>query len=288
MNRQHLLLGVLGVVGLANAGDWVVNSAIQGPLNEKRARTEALEEAIAKRKAVLKQTRVVGKQISQWQKQSLPSDPELARSLYRSWLHDRVTEAGLVGATVDSGSPANRRGLYATVPFSVRGRGTLQQFTQFMFTFSQASHLHRVENITLTPGAGGAFEVSLSIEALIVAGTKRSDRLSKGQSKLLASPVAEDYAIIATNNLFGIGYRDPLKQTLLTAVTYRNGKPLVWVTDSGSGGVVKCMPGERVELPGFLGTVVSATDDSAVFDSSGRQISVALGKSFAEAELVTP
>ena len=256
MNRQYLLLGVLGVVGLANAGDWVVNSAIQGPLSEKRDRTAALEEAIDKRKALLKQTRLAGKKIKTWQKQSLPANPELARSLYRSWLHDRVTEVGFVGATVDSGSPANRRGLYATVPFSVRGRGTLQQFTQFVFNFSQAGHLHRVENLTLTPTGGGLFDVSLSIEALIVAGTKRKDRLSTGTSKLLASATAEDYAVIATNNLFGVGYRDPLKQTSVTAVTYRNGKPLVWITDNDSGEVVKRLPGESVELPGFVGSVV--------------------------------
>ena len=87
MNRQHLLLAVLGVVGLANAGDWVLNSAIQGPLNEKRERTAALEEAIEMRTALLKETRAAGLKIDEWRKQSLPADPELARSLYLSLIH---------------------------------------------------------------------------------------------------------------------------------------------------------------------------------------------------------
>ena len=139
-----------------------------------------------------------------------------------------------------------------------------------------------MENLTLTPTGGGLFDVSLSIEALIVAGTKRKDRLSTGTSKLLASATAEDYAVIATNNLFGVGYRDPLKQTSVTAVTYRNGKPLVWITENDSGEVAKRLPGESVELPGFVGSVVSATDDAVVLLANGRLISVRLGATLAD------
>lgn len=283
VNRQHLLLAVLGVVGLANAGDWVLNSAIQGPLTEKRERTAALEEAIEKRTALLKETRTAGKKIVEWRKQSLPADPELARSLYRSWLHERVNEAGLTSATVDSGSPSNRRGLYAALPFNVRGRGTLDQFTRLLFDFEQAGHLHRVENIGLTPAGAGTFDISLSIEALIVSGSKRRDRLSRAPGHLLASTNLADYSVISRKNVFGVGYRDPLAETAVTAITWRNGHPRVWITDP-AGEVLQLNPGDELNVPDFRGRIVSATDDQVVFAIAGdTEVVVALGDSLATA-----
>ena len=286
MNRQHLLLAVLGVVGLANAGDWVLNSAIQGPLNEKRERTAALEEAIEKRTALLKETRAAGLKIDEWRKQSLPADAELARSLYRSWLHDRVNEAGLVNATVDSGSPSNRRGLYAALPFSVRARGTLDQFTRLMFDFDQAGHLQRVEDIGLTPVGTNNFDISLRIEALIVSGSKRRDRLSRVSGEVLASNNLADYSVISRKNVFGIGYRDPLAETVVTAITWRNGQPRVWITN-GTGEVVKLSIGEELEVPDFRGRIVSASDGKVVFAQGGEsKVMVLIGDSLATARPV--
>ena len=283
MNRQHLLLGVLAIFGLLNVGDWVLNTAIQGPLQDRRDRAEALQEGIEKRQALLKATRKAGQQISEWKKRSLPANSEVARSLYRSWLHGHVTECGLSNAVVDSGSPSPRRGLYTSLPFSVRGRGTLDQFTRLMFCVTDAGHLHRVKDISLTPSGDGAFDISLSIEALIVAGTKRTDRLATTKGGILASESAEAYAVISRENLFGIGYRDPLASTYVTAITWKNGKPLVWISDELTDTVQKLGIGEELKVETFCGTIVAATDEEVAFEVGSRQLIVELGESLAEA-----
>lgn len=283
MNRQHILLGVLAIFGLLNVGDWVLNTAIQGPLQERRDRAEALQEGIEKRQALLKQTREAGKKIAAWKKRSLPANSEVARALYRSWLHGHVTECGLTNAAVDSGSPSSRRGLYTSLPFTVRGRGTLQQFTDLMFCVTNAGHLHRVKDISLNPSSNGVFDISLSIEALIVAGTKRTDRLARTKGDVLASKDAQAYAVISRDNLFGIGYRDPLAKTSITAITWKNGKPLVWISDDQTDTVQKLGLGEELHVGTFHGKIVAATDEEVTIESESRQLVVELGESLSEA-----
>lgn len=282
--RQQLLLGVLGLIGLANVGDWVLNSVIQGPLQERRDRAEALQAGIEKRQALLKETRKAGKKISDWKKRSLPANTEVARSLYRSWLHGHVTECGLSNANVDSGSPSSRRGLYTTLPFSVRGRGTLNQFTNLMFCVTDAGHLHRVKDINLTPSGNGIFDISFNIEALIVAGTKRTDRLAKVKGNVLASSRAEDYSVISRDNLFGTGYRDPLASASVTAITRKNGKPRVWISDSTTDTVLKVGLNEEFRIDAFRGQIIAATDDEITVESGSNRLVIELGESFADAK----
>jgi len=287
MSRQRLLLGGLAIVGLLNVGDWVLNTAIQGPLQDRRDRGEALQKGIEKRQVLLKKTREAGRKIADWKKRSLPANSEVARSRYRSWLHGHVTECGLTSAIVDSGSPSVRRGLYTSLPFSVRGRGTLDQFTKLMFCVTDAGHLHRVKDISLTPSANGVFDISFSIEALIVSGTKRMDRLATTGGGVLSSDSIESYAVISRENLFGIGYRDPLASASLTAITWKNGKPLVWISDELSNIVLKVGLQEELVIGTFRAKVVAATNEDVTLESGSRQLVVALGDSIADAQEAT-
>ena len=76
ISRQHLLLGLLAIIGFLQVGDWVLSSMIQGPLRERRARTNQLNKDIAKRESLLKETRKAGEKITAWQKKSLPAHSE--------------------------------------------------------------------------------------------------------------------------------------------------------------------------------------------------------------------
>lgn len=288
LTRQQVMLAVLVVVALANVGDRVVTSMIQGPLQQRRDRTTALEEAIEKRESLLAEARRAGRQISRWQKQSLPADPEMARSLYRSWLLERVNEAGVGGATVDSGSPSARRGLYIALPFSVRGRCTLPECTQLLFTISQAPHLHRIDSLTLTPAGNDVFDLALGIEALIVSGTKHTDRLARGTADLLAFDSVGDYQLIARENLFGLGYRDPLQETRVTAITRTNGEPRIWIDDNTDRGVRKLRLDDRIDVGGLAFRVISATDEQVVLEANGQHSVVELGQTLADARPLPP
>jgi hypothetical protein len=96
----------------------------------------------------------------------------------------------------------------------------------------------------------------------------------------LASNNLADYSVISRKNVFGIGYRDPLAETVVTAITWRNGQPRVWITD-GTGEVVKLSIGEELGTPDFRGRIVSAGDNKVVFAqgdaASQSKVVVAIG-----------
>jgi hypothetical protein len=280
--RQQIMLGALGLIGLVRVGDYVLNSWIAGPLEERHAKADELQDTIGKYREVLADTRTAGQKIAIWQKQSLPSDVEVARSSYRNWLLDIVNTAGMKSATVDSSTPVNRRGLYQALPFTVRGRATLKQLTRLLFDFSQAGHLHRLQSINLkTPTGAGDFDVSLSLEALVIPVIKRSDRLGTAESNRLASPSVEDYAVISRNNIFGLGYADPLASSQLTAITFSNGKPQAWISRANER-TARVGVGESIEIGDFSAVIDHLTDEEMTLKVGDRKIRFALGQNLSQ------
>ncbi len=288
--RQHILLAFLLLLGIFQLGDYVLNSMIQAPLEKLRNEREALQEDIEKREKLLSEARVAGKKIERWKKKSLPSDIETARSLYRNWLLEVIREAKLQNATVGSGSPASQYGLYRAMPFDVKARGTLLQLTNALFRFYNSDQLHEIKSLRITPvGNSGQFDISLGIEALIIPGSKRKS-LNTGKAKWLASTDPRDYAIIARDNLFGIGVnnQDPMKMTILSAVTSRNGKPLAWITELITGRVIKVAPQASFETVALSGRVIQIGQDSAIIDSGGQRMKLTIGQSFAQGTIIQP
>ena len=282
LTRQQLLLGVLILIGLVRLGDYVLNSWIAGPLHERRATAAELQDTIGKYRKVLAETREAGKRISVWQIQSLPSNTEVARSSYRNWLLDLVNTAGVKSATVDSATPANRRGVYQALAFTVRGQATLDQLTRLLFDFSAAGHLHRLQSINLkTPTASGEFDVALGIEAIVVHGTKRTDRMGTARSGRLTSPNVEDYAVISRNNIFGIGYVDPLANSRLTAITFSNGKPQAWIS-RGDAPTRRIGLGESIQIDDFSGVIEQLTAEEMTLQVGDQKLRYQLGQNLSQ------
>lgn len=285
LERQQLMLGALILIAVVRVGDYVLTSLIQGPLQQLKGENNELSESIRKQEALLAESREAGKKIAGWQKQSLPADTEIARSLYRSWLLETVRAAKLRSATVDSGSPSNKRGLYRVMPFNVQARGSLQEVTAALFRFEKAAQLHRIVNLRLTPvGTSGQFDLSMGVEALVIPGTDRK-ALPQGESKILASTSQRDYDVISRDNIFGIGIdsKDPMKLTILSAVTYRDGRPLAWITEQISDRVHKLAPGAAFDTTALSGRIISVDETSAVIESGEQQLILRIGQSFAEA-----
>lgn len=285
LERQQILLGLLIVIAVALLGDYVLTSMIQGPLKQLNGQNNELRDNIKKRQALLAESREAGQKISEWQKASLPTDTERARSLYRNWLLETVRSAKLRSATVDSGSPANRRGLYRSMPFNVQARGSLSQITTALFQIENSAQLHRIVNLRLNPvSTSGQFDLSMSVEALVVPGAKRTS-LAKGSSNRLASDKLQDYSVIARDNIFGIGinHQDPMKLTILSAVTWRNGVPTAWITEQINNRVHKLLAGAELDTTALSGRIVSVEEEGIVIESGEDRLTLEIGKSFAEA-----
>lgn len=290
LNRQHLLLAILALIAVIRVGDWALATLIAGPMQDRRARTEQLSSDIEKREQLLAEARESGRQIEAWQKQSLPSDVEVARGVYRGWVMNLVRQVKLRNATVDSGSPVNRGGVYRSLPFSIRVRGNLQQFTDFLFRFTKAGHLHQISSISLSPiGASGQFDISLGVETLLLPNVRR-DRLSDSESRLLSSAKLQDYEVIYRNNIFGIGidHSDPMKHTLVSAITWSNGIPQVWITEQLVDRTARAGLNESFETLALNGRIVEVRDQEVVIDHAGELLLLPIGKPFAEGKPLSP
>ena len=288
-NRQRILLAMLALMAVVQAGDWVLNTMIQGPLQLRRGKTEQLQADIRKREASLAETRNAARQIDGWMKQSLPSDPEVTRSVYRSWLLSLIRTTKLRNATVDSGSASTRKAkdnkvLFRSMPFSVRCRGSLAEFNAFLFQFSNAGHLHQISSMTLNPiGATGQFDISLGIETLLLVGRK-GDTLNTAPSELLASKEFSHYQPIVKDNIFGIGIdnTDPMQHTIISAITFSNGTPLVWITEQLSSRTIQVGAGSDFDTVALSGRVIEVHDQDVIIETSGERMQFPIGKPFSE------
>ncbi|MCA9008260.1 MAG: hypothetical protein KDB01_00865 [Planctomycetaceae bacterium] len=291
--RNQILLAILAVVAALQIGDWVLNTMIQGPLLARRARLDQLQQDIKKRESVLAEARDAGKKIAAWQKQSLPADPEVTRSVYRSWLLTVVKSAKLRNATVDSGSPSSRRAkdrkvIYRSMPFSIRARGALAEFNEFLFVFTKAGYLHQITSMTLNPiGNTGQFDISLAIETLLLP-ERKGHELNAASSGLPASADFKDYAAIAKNNIFGIGINaaDPMQHTMISGITFSNGKPQVWITEQLSDKVTQVDAGAEFDTVALSGRVLEVRDQEVVIESAGDRMLFPIGQPFAAAKLI--
>lgn len=286
--RQQLLLGILVLIGAFLLGDYAWREKIQVPLDELKQEHDDLQKDLQKQTKTLKLTKELPDRIAAWKKQALPASTETARSLYRNWLLETIRTAKLRNARVDSGSPSSRPG-FKVMPVNAQARGTLSQITDALYTFENAALLHKITSIRLSPiGAGGQFDLAMSIEAVMMPGVKRRV-LKPGVANRLVSRDRRSYDIIARDNIFGVDVdlRDPMKMTRLTGVIWRNGAPQVWITEQIDDRIHKLEHGARFDTTALSGRIAKIGEDWVIIETGEQQLRLTMGQSFAEATVVS-
>lgn len=289
--REKILAVGVGVLAVGYVGHWLFSSLLQAPLEQRRHVADGLKSEIEKKQSQIHRGRQAAAKLEEWQAQSLPSKREVAASLYQDWLLDQVGKAGFRMPNVDSGEAVNRKDIYTRLPFSVRGRATLQQLTQFLYQFYSANHLHQVQRINMTPvPKSDELEISLAIEALVLPAADRTDQLSALPSNRLASNELTAYQVIVERNLFGqtgAGV-DPADFAFLTAVLDVGGIPQAWLTVRTTGEILKLKPGESFEVGQFRGTVAEITAPDIIIDSDEERWLLTLGEKLSQATALPP
>jgi hypothetical protein len=273
--RKQLLLAGLGLIAMFYAGDWVLTNWIEKPKQQRKAQIIALQTKIKEfdQKYIARAQQEVP-WLRYWYSQSLPTNPAVAQSLYRAWLLELGEYVGIAGRTVNATEPV-RRGAFYSMNFSMRGGGTLEQLTQFLYEFYNAGHLHKITSISVTPtGKGGWLDLSLTIETLIIPQANRPDQLATGRAYRLASLSLDDYQVIAKRNLFSVGGGgsvDPVNQTFLTAVNYVNDEPQAWFTLRTSGAVMKLGRDDQLVQTGDTVRKLCQVDDLQAISFNGTR-----------------
>lgn len=286
--RKHIMLAVLGAMVLFYFSESILHSTLEAPFQDRQDRIERLRKDIDVRESDLKKARDTGKRLDLLKSQSLPANAEIARSLYQAWLIELANYVKLSNPTVDAGEPANRRGLYQVISFSIRGRGDLAQLIRLLYEFYNAGHLHLLRSLTLTPLKGSdQLDISLSGEALVLPDATRKDRLATGRVNRLAYEKLDDYDVIVRRNLFGAaGASDATDYTYLTAVNYVDGKPEAWFDVRTEGKLLKLRKGQRLEVGPFAATIASIDDTDILLEADGELWLLSVGENLAQAAAI--
>jgi hypothetical protein len=301
--RQYGLAAVMFAMVAYFGGTWLLDHWIQGPLEAAQRETERLRDDIQQREEALAKIRAAGKFLEQWEQQSLPENLEVARSLYQAWLVELVDDVELSNPSVTSSEPTTRKGLYHTLSFSVRGRGTIDQLTRFLFAVYQTDLLHAVRSLTITPlQRSDQLDLSLSIEALALIGGGNAAaggnpetvfeefrRRTWRASNRLAFDDLQAYQTIVTRNLFGMGGSpDPTDSAYLTSINEIDGQPEVWFTLRGTGELVKLRAGEQLELGPLTLEIAEVLGTDVILRVEGERWLLTLGDRITDAHALPP
>jgi len=290
--REMILAGLVGLIVLVYVGNLAFRQILQGPLDARRDRVAKLKREIDQKQKGLRRARAAGEKLARWQQQSLPSETEVARSQYQNWLLEIVGRAGFEKPNVDSGETLTKKGLYQRLPFSVRGRGNLAQLTRFLYDFYRADHLHQLQRLSITPiPKTQELELAISIEALILPGATRKDRLNTDRSDRLAWSGLAEYQPIVDRNVFGeggISVFDAADFAFLTAILEIDGQPEAWFTVRTTGEILKLRKGQSFEVGQFRGTVAAIDPQDLVIEADEERWLLTLGENLSQATALPP
>jgi hypothetical protein len=234
-------------------------------------------------------------QISKWRKQSLPTNREVAKSLYQDWLRNQLLAAGLeVKQLADRTLPGSADAL-EQISVEIRAQGTLPQLTNFLSRFYTAGILHRISAATLSPGSPEEkLTANFTVDAMILSDCARKDSLPEYQTRQLPR-TADDYRKeIESRNLFAPfrpmtpeksqAGNDPASDALISGLTYGDRGWRLDIRAKDSRDVKHFYEGDRVQFGKFEGKVLSLDSRRAVIETAGGQVEVRLGQSLSDAK----
>jgi len=287
--RKIILYGLLGFILLYQAGEWSYGRFVEAPLKQQRGMTDRLLKQIDEKRTDLKKAKKISDQLAIWERQSLPSDVDMARSLYRAWLLARVGECKFLTPNVDSVAAVNRPG-FKTLSYSIRGRATLEQLNQFLFAFYSADYLHQLRSLAITPLQNdGLLDVAMSIEAASLPTAESTSQLVTRRADRLAFSHLDNYRLISQRNLFRFGSEfDAVSQTYLSGVTRSDDRPEAWFTLRASDQVLRLHRGERLQVGPFEGTIVAIDDSDVTIASEGERWQLSIGENLDQAFALPP
>ncbi|HAC92132.1 MAG TPA: hypothetical protein DCF63_16125 [Planctomycetaceae bacterium] len=249
MNRRTkwLILGAAVVFGLYFA-DGLYRSQIEQPTAQLNAELDRLTKELSDSRDAQHQAKKSSQRLVSYHQRALPYDPQLARSAYQDWLLKLVEKHSVKSSAVDASQPkeidirsrVNRKKRIAvghSLMYTLRGQASLAQWTDLLYEFSQAGHLHKIRSLTLNPlGSEGQLDASVTIEVLSLAGATRKDQLSDWPVLATDQPTRQDYDNFVRRNLFARGFAKALYDVQLKAITYdRQGQAEAWFQVAGSG-----------------------------------------------------
>lgn len=295
MNSRERMLAIgVGLLAIV----WVAMMGVSGfqEARERNQRTlKNTKKALVKAQEAAERGHKAQSQILKWAKQSLPTDTDIAKSLYEDWLREQLTASGLTVNEIDDKSPGGAKKRFEEISFLVSAEGSLDQLSDFLYGFYQAGHLHRVSEANISPNKEEtALKISLTIDALSLNDCKRTESLSERPSELPLPPLEELREAIVSRNIFSV-YQlnkrqtpdalDPvLAQARITSMLKGRGGWRMTIHRGDNGSILYFREGDSIEIGQFSGQVTQLDGRRAVVTVRNQQMLVNLGEYLSQAQ----
>ena len=292
---KWLAVAALTIFGLYGA-DQIYRSQIEEPTSRLTADLDRLTNELQDSMDQQTIANKTNRRLDSYQQRALPYDPQLARSAYQEWLLRLVEGNRIQSASVDAAQPRlveirsrldrrKRLPVGNTILYSVRGQGTLSQWTDLLYEFRRAGHLHKIRNLSLNPlGSEGQLDVNLTIEVLSLVSATRKEELSDwivvGQPLL----PRDEYGEFVRRNLFARGFSKALFDIQLKAITYdRSGQAEAWLSTDAGGSAQPILSGQQLPVALHDISLVEIQPGRALVQINGTSVWVTLGQTLGEA-----
>ncbi len=293
--REKILLYVAGGLlalmvfwFLLFGGDSRTSTQLRTDRDKLAADVAGKEErlAVARREAA---------RLTAWQRQALPTDTTVGRSLYQNWLRGLADRDGFRQLNIDSKQIETRRDMFTRMSFSLRAHVALADLTRFLYEFYSAGHLQQIRQLDIKALENSRdLDVSMTIEALSLPGADRKNQLTKEPGRELRLARLDDYRDpIGKRNLFA-PYSPPppkrdrpqvaetkvkpinaAKYAVVTGFTEVDGARQVWIFDRIHDKLWRLRQGDEFQVGSLQGTVreISPTPYAVVdFDGQHRRL----------------
>ena len=293
--REKLLVGAVGLLVILWGGTvgW---GRYQAALTNNQIQQQSAEQQLSQARAVSERGLQAQRMLRGWRRQSLPTNLNIANSLYRDWLRQQLMEAGLTVRELTESTSRSAQKHFSQVTFLVNAQGTLDELTEFLYRFYQSDHLHRISAATLTPTiTRRALTVSLTIDALSLSDSPRSDQLAEGSSDLFSESLEEFRQEIVSRNVFvAYGVAEPSEQQVaeaakafITSLIEGEGGWQMAVRMSDSGKVSYFRVGDEIQIGQFTGRVEAIDRRRVIVSQEKKRVQIFGGKNLGQAVVLS-
>lgn len=299
-SREKTLIAAVAAVGVlwfGTQGLTRYRDTVERNTNLQMEAERALSEA---RTAELRGQRA-RKQVNEWRSQSLPTNRDVAESLYQDWLRSQLTGAGMTVTQIADKSGSARNPQFGEVAIEVRADGALPQLADFLHRFYSGPHLHRISNATIIAADGGQkLSLTMTATALILPDAKRTDALAEGDPRPIegVKSLDEIRQRLVDRNMFvahaAKGAGEEVKadsnaaEAEFSSTVYGSDGWQGWVRNKTSGQVSRFSVGDDVEFGEFKGKVVEIENRRMVIETDKGRAELRAGQNFSQTTLLAP
>lgn len=299
MTKREKILGGLVAASVAAFGVSYFWSGYQEDLSQRRGAVNSAEQELAKANMTINGGTHAMNRLSDWQEKSLPTNRDVALSLYRSWLLSIAKDAGLAIDDIKVDPRTTVSPAFRTIGYSIEAKGQLGAIASFLHSFYSRGLLQQITRLNLQGGKGSSdLIISMQVEAMLLPGATHTTDLPDGEADRLELATLEDYKTrLSERDIFSV-YTPPrppspppvarerpappqfdhLKFARFTGIVGLDDQPQAWIWVQTTDERLYLSEGETLKIGDFEATIKEIMKPNVLVLQAGEEeIRVKLG-----------